>query len=489
MTTTTPRPVELDDVQGLLRFGYSHHTEACFLLLRVKDPAAARAWLAQAPVTTAVEAKPVPATAMQVAISGPGLAALGIPDDLAAGFSEEFLAGMAGDEDRSRRLGDLDSSHPSNWAWGAGDAVPHVLLLLYALPGHLADWRRSLEAELASGFTLQAELDTADLAGREPFGFRDGLSQPEVDWERRRPVEDRDRLEYGNLTCLGEFLLGYPNEYGLYTDRPLLDPGRDPGVLLPRAEDRPELADLGRNGSYLVLRELRQDVAGLWRWLAQQAGGDLDRARDWAEAMVGRKLDGRSRIPGARGLNGFDYAADPEGLHCPFGAHIRRANPRNADYPAGTRGILARVRRFLGFDAGALPQDLVASTRFHRILRRGRAFGTPPVPEQALAEPPPTAGTGLHFICLGANIGRQFEFVQSAWIQGTRFAGLPGEGDPLLGHRLPGPDGAPSDCFSIPRADGPDQRLCGLPHFVEVRGGGYFFLPGIRALRYMTRPR
>lgn len=489
MNATNFRPVELDDVQGLLRFGYGHHTEACFLLLRVNDPAAARAWLARAPVASAVEARPAPATALQVALSGPGLTALGIADDMLAGFSEEFLAGMAGDEDRSRRLGDLDASHPSHWRWGAGDAVPHVLLLLYALPGHLADWRRALEAELAAGFTVQCALDTANLGGREPFGFRDGLSQPEVDWGRRRPVEDRDRLKYGNRTCLGEFLLGYPNEYGLYTERPLLDPGRDPGARLPRAEDRPELADLGRNGSYLVLRELSQEVTGLWRWLAQQAGGDLDRARGWAEAMVGRKLDGTPPIAGAQGLNGFDYDADPEGLRCPFGAHVRRTNPRNADYPAGTRGIVARVRRFLGFDARALPEDLVASTRFHRILRRGRAYGAPPAPDRALADPPPAAESGLHFICLGANIGRQFEFVQSAWIQGTRFAGLHGEGDPLLGHRLPGPDGAPSDCFSIPRADGPDQRLCGLPRFVEVRGGGYFFLPGIRALRFLASSR
>jgi len=486
--TVNPRPVELDDVQGILRFGFSHHTEGCFLLLQVKNPAAACAWLSNVPLANAVVARPAPATALQVAISSPGLTALGVPEEVAVGFSEEFRAGMAGDNDRSRRLGDLDCSHPSSWRWGAGEATPHVLLMLYALPGKLAAWRRELEAQWAAGFSQLAALDTTDHGGREPFGFRDGISQPEIDWERRRPAEDHDRLEYDNLTCLGEFLLGYPNEYGLYTDRPLLDSGRDPDGLLPRAEERPELADLGRNGSYLVLRELRQDVAGFWRWLAEQAGGG-DRARGWAEAMVGRTVDGKPLIPEAQGLNGFNYDADPEGLRCPIGAHVRRANPRNADYPPGTHGIISRVRRFLGFDARVLPQDLVASTRFHRILRRGRAFGEPPSLEQALADPSPTAQTGLHFICLGANIGRQFEFVQSAWIVGTRFAGLPGEGDPLLGHRAPGPDGHPTDCFSVPRVDGPDQRLCGLPRFISVCGGGYFFLPGIRALRFLTSPR
>ena len=75
------------------------------------------------------------------------------------------------------------------------------------------------------------------------------------------------------VSCLGEFLLGYPNEYGLYTPRPLLDPQRDPDGLLPRAEDAPEQADLGRNGCYLVMRQLHQDVQGFWRELDRQAAG------------------------------------------------------------------------------------------------------------------------------------------------------------------------------------------------------------------------
>ena len=99
------------------------------------------------------------------------------------------------------------------------------------------------------------------------------------------------------------------------------------------------------------------------------------------------------------------------------------------------------------------------------------------------------AESGLHFICLGANIERQFEFVQSAWVMGTKFAGLTGESDPLLGHRLPDLGGSPTDGFSMPQADGPDRRLTGLPQFVTVRGGAYFFLPGIRALRYLATAR
>jgi Dyp-type peroxidase family len=491
------RCVELDDVQGLVRFGYKHLTEACFLLLRVKDSAAARAWLAKAPITSAVKADPLPETALQVAFTSEGLRALKIAPDLCEEFSAEFVAGMASDAARARRLGDVGANDPSNWRWGAGERVPHVAMLLYARSGRLAAWEEEIEAQCAAGFVRIERLSTSDMRGVEPFGFADGISQPEVDWERKRPVRDQDELEYRNASCLGEFLLGYPNEYGLYTPRPLMAPQRDPGGLLPRAEDAPEQADLGRNGCYLVIRQLRQDVQRFWRELDQQADGDADLRERLAEAMVGRRKNGEPLVapnqesvtggastPQSK-LNNFTYQADPRGVRCPLGAHIRRTNPRNADFPPGVRGILSRLWRMLGFNATALEQDLVASTRFHRLLRRGRTYGAGVAPSLSGAGSSSSGDTGLHFICLVANIKRQFEFVQSAWLIGSKFSGLT-ESDPLLGHRLPDPGDSPTDGFSIPQADGPDHRLDGLPQFVTVQGGSYFFLPGIRALRYLA---
>jgi Dyp-type peroxidase family len=481
------RPVELDDVQGLVRSGYGDLI-AGFLLLRVKDPAAARAWLARAPVTSAVRTDRLHETALHVAFTSEGLRALGVAPDVCTGFSAEFVTGMASDAARARRLGDVGANDPARWSWGAGARTPHVAVLLYATPERFAAWEREIEAQCAAGFEAIERLSTSPTQVTEPFGFRDGLSQPKVDWERRRPVEDKDRLDYDNLVCLGEFLLGYPNEYGLYTPRPLLAPQRDPDGLLLRAEDAPEAADLGRNGSYLVMRQLRQDVHGFWDALERQAGGDAGLRERLAAAMVGRRKDGDPLMaPGT--VNDFTYEGDPGGLRCPLGAHIRRANPRTADLPPGGRGLLSRLWRMLGFNAAVLKEDLIASTRFHRLLRRGRKYGDVAGAARAAAAYPSDAEVGLHFICLAANIKRQFEFVQSAWMVGSKFAGLTGESDPMLGHRLPDAGGSPTDGFSIPQAGGPDCRLSGLPQFVTVRGGAYFFLPGIRALRYLATAR
>jgi hypothetical protein len=99
---------------------------------------------------------------------------------------------------------------------------------------------------------------------------------------------------------------------------------------------------------------------------------------------------------------------------------------------------------------------------------------------------PPETARGLHFACLVANIARQFEFVQNAWMQSVKFDGFADESDPLLGNREPHPGCPVTDRFSIPQAGGPPRRLFDVPQFVTVRGGAYFFLPGIRALRYIA---
>lgn len=492
---------DFDDIQTILRRGLGHLQDASFLLLAIADADAARAWLRSAPVTSASAADAHSDAALQVAFTSQGLAALGVPRDVIGQFSEEFVTGMAADASRSRRLGDVGANAPGNWEWGgAPDGIPHLLVMLYARHGRLARWRQEIEgASWGAAFRVLACLDTAQRDNTEPFGFVDGISQPRLDWDGAHPAGGKQQLDYRNTLALGEVVLGYPNEYGLHTDRPLLNPAEEPAALtLPPAEEVRDRRDLGRNGSYLVFRQLQQDVPGFWQSLDRHAGGEATRRLALAEAMVGRSIAGAPLAPLSpaaiegieprdAALNQFTYAADAQGTHCPVGAHVRRANPRTADLPGSPAGPVARLTRMLGFGQSGVRGDLVASTRFHRLLRRGRKYGPALTPDDALRPGDDQERRGIHFICLVGNISRQFEFVQNAWIMTAKFDGLSDEGDPLAGNREPLPGGRSVDRFTIPQKEGPPLRICGLPQFVTVRGGAYFFLPGIRALRYIAR--
>jgi len=504
---------EYQDIQGILRSGYGRLDAAVFLLLRITDPGASKAWLAAvaaAPdvarldyrVTHAADFGAHIARALQVAITASGIRQLGAPESLFQdgalhAFPREFRLGMAteGDdtEGRSRRLGDIGDNAPSCWEWGGAPArTPDLLVMLYAEADGIAAFQQTVTADLAAGFEILRVLDTARAPSegqprREPFGFVDGISQPEIDWRAQRSPGPDGELEYGNLIAPGEFLLGYANEYGLMTQRPLLDAALDAQNVLPTAEDAPGWRDLGRNGSYLVFRHLEQDVAGFWHFV--RSASPLDDGLSLAEAMVGRRLasgdplitplltEMRGTGPDAGDIrqNRFSFDGDSDGLACPFGAHIRRANPRTADLPGGRQGLPQQLLRMLGLKRASPRDDLMSSSRFHRIIRRGRPYG------DTAAGP-----RGIHFLCLNANIARQFEFIQNAWIVNARFNAMDGESDPLLGNRQPFPAAQPTDGFSLPQPFGPNRRITGLPRFVTVRGGAYFFLPGIRALRFLA---
>ena len=486
--------IDPKDVQGLVRFGYGRLKEACYLLLRIRDAAAARKWCAQAPVSTAEFQQRPPDVALQVAFTFEGLRTLGLPGDVLAGFSAEFQSGIARDESRSRRLGDTGPSAPSEWWWGAAADTPDLMVMLFALPGQLDAWtRRVQDSTWEAAFQVMHSLDTTDLGGHEPFGFQDGISQPEIDWQAA-PKGGSAQLTYSNIVAPGEFLLGYPNEYDKYTDRPLADAADPRAADLPACETAPGKRDVGLNGTYVVMRTIEQDVRGFWQFVDARTGSDAAARRRLAENIVGRTIEGeplaqlsQAAIPGVDpGPNHFTFDQDPAGTRCPFGAHIRRANPRNTDYPGRPSGLLSRVWSKLGGASSGFRTDIMATTRFHRILRRGREYGPALTPEQALQPPVPgEARRGLHFLCLNANISRQFEFVQNAWLMSTKFDGLSEESDPLLGNRTP-IGNVPSDNFTIPREGAVRECIAGLPRFVTVRGGAYFFLPGIRALRYFS---
>jgi deferrochelatase/peroxidase EfeB len=531
--------IDIADIQAIAWSAFDSLKGARYMLLRIGDARAARQWL-RGLTPTSIDnlygggVKQKLDDVIQIAFTAAGLRALRVGDDVMEKFSPEFAEGMTGSPNRSLRLGDIGANEPREWKWGFGDKEPHVLLILFAADDTHAEALAATQRAQAeeAGLTVVKVLTASNMRDKEPFGFADGISQPSFDWEvPRKPGTSADR-DYTNLLALGELLLGYRNEYGLLSERPSVPASDANAGHLPEGVHPPDRRDLGRNGSYLVFRQLAQDVRGFWRWVAEEANRVGVDAEDLAASMVGRKRDGSPLADLTRGRsirgtdardgerNGFLYDTDPDGLSCPLGAHIRRANPRTGDAPGGRRGVIDNLLVTLGLTTRRTPRqpvastlpwplnttiwpfvrlqdDAVASARFHRILRRGREYGVKLEVREAVDPAEDDPKTGIHFLCLNANIARQFEFIQGAWMASAKFAALTGEQDPLLGNRKEFPTSpiAPvpqkTDGFSRPGAPPNCKYSSGLPQFVTVRGGAYFFLPGLAALKWIAsdKPR
>ena len=433
--------LELDDIQsGVLRPRPSPYA-ATYILIRIDERGAGRELLRRlTPVVTAAAAPDAAGrdTSVSVALTFEGLKALGAPQASLDSFSWEFRQGMAA---RSSALGDVGESAPERWEPPFGTSDIHVVLV-----GVAPDQAR-LDAALARGREA-----FADLAGvtpvwrqdchappdhKEPFGFRDGISHPAIEGSGI-PGDN----PYDPPLKAGELVLGYRDETGGFPPAP------QPDVL-------------GRNGTYVAFRKLHQKVAEFRRYVQANASGPED------EELLAAKMMGRWRSGAPLALcplhddpalgadttrhNAFMFRADdPTGYKTPLGSHVRRSNPRDA--------------------------DVAGVVRLHRMVRRGTAYG-PLLPEGVLDDD--GADRGLMFAFVGAHLKRQFEFVQSEWINGGEFLGLGDAQDPVGGSA----DGAGS--YSIPRRPLP-RRLHNLARFVVTRGGEYGFMPSLSALRWLA---
>jgi Dyp-type peroxidase family len=449
---------ELDDIQGNILRAYGFAT-ARYEVVRIVDRAGARRLLSsvldQGLVTSAATWDPdsKPGATLNVFFSWPGLAAMGVPQDSLDSFPDEFREGMAA---RAPLLGDTGASDPDIWEFGNDPDANHVFFAVYgrtlADRDRLLDTLRSELAAVAPAVEVTHRLDAAQLPNRrEHFGFADGIGQPSIDGcgAREYPGEGTIRPD-GTWAPLaaGEFVLGWPGETGY-------------PVPMPRPDA------LGRNGSFLVYRKLEQHVPVFREFLAKQAerlyGNDSDaNVERVAAKLVGRwrsgcplvqspDIDDEALAADWQRNNDFVYAGDSTGAACPYGSHIRRMNPR--DGRAGD-----------------------ALVRTHRIVRRGLPYGSWLEPGTT-----DTEERGVAFMAINASIRYQFEFLQTEWMNNGEFAELskhdvdPFAGEPREGSRfrIPAPDGAPKNIFDLPR-------------FVTVRGGGYYFVPSISALRFIA---
>ncbi len=459
------------DVQGNILRGY-HYGRVRHLILEVHHAAAARRWLGQcvsghpdAPqITTEEHWTTRPASCFNIGLTYFGLKGLGASKASLASFPTEFKAGMAG---RSVKLGDIGESAPNYWAEPFDD--PSKVQLIASI--HADDLveldrveQQVVNAGSGAAFILHTARDGWNFdTDHVHFGYKDSISQP-----RFIGVHDPDNHADGQPQApIGSMLIGYPTEYqGIRYNIP------QPDVL-------------GRNGAFNAFRILAQDVAAFEAYLDTAAdelldhplseellalgaeasfGPDVSR-REAMREIVAAKMCGRWRngVPLALSpttpnpehevsLTNFNYE-DNDATGCPYGAHLRRANPREA----------------------AIVQRAARHTR--RLVRRGVPYGKAFDPAK-----PDNEERGLlgNFIC--ASLGGQFEALMCDWINlGLEDPQITGSNDPILGANF-----RETSWFHIPLKSGKNINLQGFPRFISTRGGAYTFLPGIPAIRYLA---
>jgi deferrochelatase/peroxidase EfeB len=520
-----PRPdgkLETSQIQSLVfgGLGFMPHG-SCLLFDLPGDKARARAFIASLyPHTAFGDGRKLRRDAvLTVALGAGALERLGLAPECIAGFPPAFLEGMA-TETRARILGDCGADAPEHWEWGRRSS--DLAILVYGVgPADVA----RLEAEIAETAAANGmagpyriPLVEARKPAIEPFQFVDGVSQPVM-----RGTDQANRSNDPiHLVQPGEFVIGYPDDRGNFPPEPELSALADPKNLLPIADksrafgtaivDAPRA--VARNGTFLVIRQLEQDVMAFNAYcdaeaarLAQRLPEPYEVNPDFIAAkLIGRWKDGSSLVRNPYTSYGTELSRKAErdsrrraaeGCAEPVAADPALETARPATTPAGETAIGAptvpssdqdndflygvedpqalrcptgaHIRRANPRDTrmpGSLEQ--VSISNRHRIRRVGRLYA-----------PEPGRKPGLLFMCLNGDIERQFEFVQQTWLSNPGFQGLSGEQDPLINNMTKTSLG-----YTVPSHDGP-ARLAPVPSFVRTLGGGYFFMPGRSLLAFL----
>jgi deferrochelatase/peroxidase EfeB len=465
---------DLADLQGNILRGYTKMPYVRYLILEVADRIAARRWLAASisgrdhdvpQITTGNWGAAKPDTCFNIGLTYEGLRALGTPRSSLEMFPNEFIEGMTA---RALKLGDVGSSAPETWPSPFDDPGRiHLIATIYAGDVRQLDQvqQRALDRNALTLLGTREGYNFAD--DFVHFGYRDNIMQPRFDG-----IHDPLRYPDGQpMAPLGTVLLGHPTNLEGLTWRV------------------PQPTPLGHNGTFNAFRVLKQDVVGFEEYLDQAASYLLahlkvdDVLPPGAEVKIcqvlsiappsrhgalreivaanlcGRWRDGTPLAlsadapdPNVNKAN-FDYVGDSR---CPYGAHIRRCNPRG----------------------GHIVQRIANNSR--RLVRRGMPYGPAYDPaKRNRDEPEPERGLLGNFI--GASLGAQFEAMSCDWLNlGLQDPHITGSNDPITGTNNPH-----TSWFDLPLASGDTIPLRGLPEFVTTRGGAYTFLPSLSAIRYL----
>ena len=378
---------------------------------------------------------------LSIGISYAGLEALGLPQDLLQSFPEAFRVGMAG---RAEQLRDVGVNNPKNWEKGFGTGQSHIGLNAYS--DSVEKWQRVLawareQYQGVSGVSVVTRQDFGAQPGDlNPLGYKDGIDQPPIEGSGVEPLPGQ-----GRPIKAGEFILGYPGEGGF-----------------PLPMPRPDV--LGRNSTYVGFRKYQTRVGAFNRFLRANSSTEADREllaaklvgrwRSGAPLTLAPDVDDPALGADQRRNNDFVYSNDRRGRKAPFGCHIRRMNPRDTE--------LTRL----------------TDVNLHRLIRRGSTYG-PPYDPNALSEADDEVPHGAIFLFISAKAMATMEFLQQEWIDEGNFIGIGEERDPIIGQQEAGAT------FTIPK-DPVRLRVRGIETFNVLRGGEYFFMPSISALKWLA---
>jgi Dyp-type peroxidase family len=524
--------LDLHDIQGNIVFGYGRwgYPVSRYLLFNFRNGKKARAFVSamvplvtsSAPLDKQAGGTPPPATT-NLAFTYAGLRELGLPDDSLRSFPEDFRMGM---EARKAILGDDGPSSPENWdpVWRNNFSV-HMLATINGkspaelekryqeivkllggtdegvklLPGHRgAGGSEDMQYQPGNAIVLDGK-PTA----KEHFHYTDGISDPVFKGQNRnsnetigagKPTREPATTAAGwEALETGEFLLGHRDETHEY-----------PVAPVPRL--------LSYNGSFMVYRKLHQNVGKFTAYIEKASenygkaddslavkqetmkakfagrwsnGAPLAIYPDYVSAMeFGEQWDNsintlffdpdatKEQTKAARVVyeqlktkrRAFNYDGDIKGASCPLGAHTRRSNPRGS-------------LEFENTGAFETPGGLVDR---RRILRRGLPYG------ESSDRTDNDGDHGIIFMAINTSIQRQFEFVQQQWINYGNDFKLANEKDAILGNHATDGDGNPIGRTVIngnEKLEQPTFMCAAMPRFVETRGGDYFFIPSLTALR------